>query len=714
MKGVGPRLGFVFGQRGIEQVRDLLYFFPRAYEDRSKILTVGQLKEGEKSTLTVTVLRQKFIPIRKTGGSILEVHCQDDSGPIALKWFHAPRGLDKRLVPGTRLTVTGKIKKFNHTLEMIHPEITWDVKPSLSAPTSGEMDSAHVGRTVPIYVELDGISTKTLRNVLWEASQKYCDGLEDDLPDDLLKKYGFPKISQAIRSLHFPPEAREYGLELLQEFRTPAHQRLIYEEFLKFEYLMLRRRIDAERNPGVPLRSKKALDQLAILREGLSFELTQDQNRVLQDIMEDFMQGCPMNRLVQGDVGSGKTVVCLLSAAYVLEHGYQATLMAPTEILAEQHFKNAVKLFSGKLNVALLTGRTPQAERVALQHRLDQKEPIVVIGTHALLEDPVVFSNLALVMIDEQHRFGVEQRSVLRKKGEKWDPKTQKSILPHLLLLSATPIPRTLALTAFGDLAVSSIQQLPPGRSPVKTHVIRERAEKLQAYEWIRSELKKGRQAFFIYPLVNESEAEGFTQLKSAVQEAQILAQEVFPEFRIGLLHGQLSSEQKEEVMSRFKDAETQILVSTTVVEVGVDVPNATVMFIEHSERFGLSQLHQLRGRVGRGSHASVCFLSASKSREGTSFERLQVLEQSQDGFFIAEADLKIRGPGEFLGTRQSGSLPFKIADLVRDREILLQARDDAMTLLNEDLHLTLPQHASFRNYLIRDGKKQFHRLMTS
>jgi ATP-dependent DNA helicase RecG len=413
-------------------------------------------------------------------------------------------------------------------------------------------------------------------------------------------------------------------------------------------------------------------------------------------------------------VGSVKTIVCLLSAAYVLEHGYQAVLMAPTEILAEQHFKNAVKLFSGKLKVALLTGSTSQPQRQALQERLNQQEPLVVVGTHALLEDPVVFPKLGLVMIDEQHRFGVEQRSVLRKKGEKIDPKTKKPILPHLLLLSATPIPRTLALTAFGDLTVSSIQQKPPGRTPIKTRVIREQAEKLQAYQWIRSQLTQGRQAFFIYPLVNESEAEGFTQLKSAVQEAQILGEQVFPEFKVALLHGQMTSEEKEEVMNRFKKGETQILVSTTVIEVGVDVPNATVMFIEHSERFGLSQLHQLRGRVGRGQHASYCFLSASKSREGSSYERLHVLEKSEDGFFIAEADLKIRGPGEFLGTRQSGSLPFKIADLVRDRDLLLKARDDAMAILTEDLHLSLPKHSSFRKYFLKEGAQQFHRLMTS
>jgi ATP-dependent DNA helicase RecG len=388
--------------------------------------------------------------------------------------------------------------------------------------------------------------------------------------------------------------------------------------------------------------------------------------------------------------------------------------MAPTEILAEQHYKNAIKLFGGKLNVALLTGKTPTSERNALFPRLAAGEPILLIGTHAVLEDPVVFKNLCYTLIDEQHRFGVEQRRTLRQKGTRKDPATGGMILPHNLILTATPIPRTLALTAYGDLAVTSITELPPGRTPILTKLVKDKAEQAKAYQTIRDELKAGHQAYFIYPLVNDSEAEGFTQLKSAVAEAENLQHEIFPEYKVGLLHGQMRPDEKAKIMDQFQRKEIHILVSTTVVEVGVDVPNATIMVIEHAERFGLSQLHQLRGRVGRGAKQSYCFLfTHAKTGEVTSM-RLDVLEKTNDGFKIAEADLEIRGPGEFLGTRQSGGLPFRMAHLVRDREWLLKARDDASELLKTDPELVLPEHLPLRRYYEREGNTQFERLKTS
>jgi ATP-dependent DNA helicase RecG len=420
-----------------------------------------------------------------------------------------------------------------------------------------------------------------------------------------------------------------------------------------------------------------------------------------------------MNRLVQGDVGSGKTAVAFLSAAYVVGEGHQVALLAPTEILAEQHFYNSQKLFGKQLNAGLLTGKTTAAERNQLHSRMISGEPLLVIGTHALLEDNVEFSSLAYVMIDEQHRFGVEQRRTLKQKGAKKTNGSQGVVFPHSLIMTATPIPRTLSLTVFGDLSVTSIQELPPGRSPIGTRVVGTNPQRQKAYAHIKSQLAQGRQAYFIYPLVNESEAEGFTQLKSAVNEAELLAQEVFPEFSVGLLHGQMKADEKAEVMQKFKQGKHHILVSTTVVEVGVDVPNATVIAIEHAERFGLSQLHQLRGRVGRGQYQSHCYLFSS-TQSPESWVRLQVLENTNDGFKIAEADLEIRGPGEFLGTRQAGSLPFKLANLVKDREWLLRARDDAMGVLSQDPNLLREENSCLKRYLLREGARQLERLKTS
>jgi ATP-dependent DNA helicase RecG len=449
------------------------------------------------------------------------------------------------------------------------------------------------------------------------------------------------------------------------------------------------------------------------LEKILPFTLTGGQKKAVQEIAADLSLPHPMNRLIQGDVGSGKTAVAFLTSALVLAEGSQAALMAPTEILAEQHYKNAIKLFGGRLNVALLTGKSTTSERNALLARLIAGEPILLIGTHALIEDPVQFKNLNFILIDEQHRFGVEQRRALRLKGVR-ETSAGKKMFPHSLILTATPIPRTLALTAYGDLAVTSITEMPPGRTPIITKLCQENSAKARAYETIRKELRDGHQAYFIYPLVQESEAEGFTHLRSAIAEAERLQKEVFPDFKVGLLHGQMKSDEKAKVMESFKQKETHILVSTTVVEVGVDVPNATIMVIEHAERFGLSQLHQLRGRVGRGAAQSFCFLMSHPRVGENSATRLEVLEETNDGFKIAEADLEIRGPGEFLGTRQAGGLPFRLANLVRDRDWLLRARDDAAQLLKEDAELLDPAHSRLRRYYEREGKIQFERLKTS
>ena len=708
VKGVGPKLGAIFGNRDIYTVKDLLQFFPRTYEDRTQVQKISELTEGARASLTVRVLSQRMIPIAKFGKDLLEVRCANDSGSLSLKWFHPPRGIEKRFQVGVQFGVSGKVKFYQGRPEMVHPEVTWGV----SADFGDEPVQHHnFGRMVPVYVEIEGVSSRTLRNVLWQALENYSSVLTEDLPEYLLTRWNLPQYSPSIRALHFPPDDSEFSLEKLVAFKTPAHQRLIYGEFFKFEYLMLRQRLQATKSCANSYGNKGGKEGVRDLVKKLPFQLTGDQKKAIQEILKDIQEPHPMSRLVQGDVGSGKTVVALLAAACVIAEGGQVALMVPTEILAEQHFASVQKLFRTDIPVAILTGKSTTTERVKVQNRLLKGEPLLLVGTHALLEDPVQFKQLDLVLIDEQHRFGVDQRRTLKNKGvrESGSHKTH----PHSLILSATPIPRTLAMTAFGDLAVTLIKEMPPGRSPVETHVVREKGQRTRAYQKIKSELKAGRQAYFIYPLVNDSEAEGFTQLKSAIAEAENLAHEIFPEFKVGLLHGQMKNEEKVKIMNEFKRGEIQILVSTTVVEVGVDVPNSTVMVIEHAERFGLSQLHQLRGRVGRGSLQSYCYLFTAAKEEGTSANRLEVLEQTQDGFKIAEADLEIRGPGEFLGTRQAGGLPFKVGNLVRDAEWLVRAREDAISILKEDPDLSDPKHLVFKQYLQREGGAAGARLFT-
>jgi ATP-dependent DNA helicase RecG len=731
IKGVGPRLGAIFNSRGIRTVRDLLLFFPRAYEDRSKIASADQVEEGQKASFRLTVVGQRKIPIRSRGKMMLEVRCTDGKNPIVLKYFYIPKGLENRLAVGTQFYASGTVKQFMNRIELVHPELNFDSTPVASKtatekPVPSDSDalpratstsqqsnpqaSAHTGRIVPIYTEIDGVPTKTLRKILFEAVQKYAPLLEEDLPEFLVKQLGFPKIATCVREIHFP-ESSQHTEDIQQVFRSPFHQRLIFEEFFKFEWLVLRARKRREIEASTPLHHGP--ESVASLIKRLPFELTGDQKKSIQEVLDDLARPHPMNRLIQGDVGSGKTAVALLCAGAIVAEGGQVALMAPTEILAEQHFKNCIRLFADLLPVDLLLGRSTTSQRAKLQAKLSSGQPMLVIGTHALIEDPVEFKNLQLILVDEQHRFGVEQRRKLRQKGVIRDESTQRTLHPHTLILTATPIPRTLALTAYGDLHASSIREMPPGRSPIKTKVIWGDARQ-QVYDWIREELKRGRQAYFIYPLVNESEAEGFTELKSATQEAERLQKTIFSDFKIGLLHGQLKAQEKAEIMDAFKSGEIHVLVSTTVVEVGVDVPNATVMAIEHAERFGLSQLHQLRGRVGRGKFASSCFLFAPARTGEVTAERLEVLEQTTDGFEIAEADLQIRGPGEFLGTRQAGALPFRMADLVRDQDWLFKARAAAADLLERDPELLDSAHGPLRSYLVREGRLQQDRLKTS
>ncbi len=708
VKGVGPGLSSVFASRGITTVRDLLTFFPRAYEDRTRLSKIEEAPSGGSVTMALEVLGSRKIPTRH-GKTMLEVRCTDGKSSLVLKWFHSPRGLENRFIVGTKVVATGTLKSYLGRPEIVHPEITFTGQPTLAKPSANE--SADYGRIVPIYVEIEGVPTRTLRKVLYAAIERYVPALKEDLPPAALAKHGLPTLQEAIREIHFPSEGKT-NVEALQAFRSPCQLRFIYEEFFKFEFLVLLKRLRMEKLQAHRFGSHGGSAALLELEGGLPFKLTGDQKKAVSEITVDLESQHPMNRLIQGDVGSGKTAVAFLTAGLVIAEGGQVALMAPTEILAEQHYRNALLLFGTKVRVALLTGRTTAQARNELFGRMAAGEPLLVIGTHALIEDPVPFTHLAYVLIDEQHRFGVDQRRKLRAKGVRQTNAGRE--YPHVLVLTATPIPRTLALTAYGDLSVSTIREMPPGRTPIKTRLIRGDSERAKAYAFVKQQLLAGRQAYFIYPLVNESEAEGFTHLASAVKEAERLGREVFPEFKVGLLHGQLRPDEKAEIMSRFVRGDLQVLVSTTVIEVGVDVANSTVICIEHAERFGLSQLHQLRGRVGRGSHESFCFLFSTEKTGENTRNRLEILEETTDGFKIAEADLAIRGPGEFLGVRQAGALPFRMADLVRDLEWLNRAREDAEALLREDPALTEPRNQALREYFDREGNTQGERLTTS
>lgn len=642
--------------------------------------------------------------------NLVQVRCTDGESPLFLKWFYLPKGLDTKLLAGVKVIATGTVKMYRGVPEIIHPELNFSVESATSS------DSAHMGRIIPVYREIEGVPTRSLRKVLFEAIARFLPLFEDDLPKALVERHRFPGYQKAVKEIHFPETSGQTPVDVIHsliEFRSAAHQRLIYEEFLKFEYLILKQRLKMERARGYSLARSEMESALADLIKGLPFKLTGDQKKTIDEIIKDFGGNHPMNRLVQGDVGAGKTIVAFLSAALVIAQGGQVALMAPTEILAEQHLKTCEKLLGDRVCAVLLTGSTSSKERREILARIEKGEPIFVMGTHALIEEDVVFKTLKYVIIDEQHRFGVEQRRTLRLKGVSQTASGER-LLPHNLVMTATPIPRTLALTVFGDLLVSTIKEMPPGRTPIITRLARNTAERELAYTTILRELQAGRQAYYICPLVNESQAEGFENLKSVIQESERLQKEVFPNHKVALLHGQMKSAEKDAVMDEFKSGRAHILVSTTVVEVGVDVPNATVIVVEHAERFGLSQLHQLRGRVGRGSLQSYCFLFSHPNTTEPTRERLSLLEKTSDGFKLAEEDLKIRGPGEFLGTRQSGDLPFKMADLMRDIDILQMARGDAEELLKTDPDLADSKNASLRRYYEREGRLQGERLKTS
>lgn len=696
LKGVGPKLAQLLELKGIRTVRDAIFYFPRDYQDRSVLRAIASLKHDETALVRGRVVGFTYVPIRKLKRPMLEARIQDASGTMTVKWFAYNRTfMESKLKGQPTITVYGTAKEFGARLGMIHPDIEWETEEGAQITSE---------RILPLYSETEGLNQKMIRKIVSQAVDACAALVPDELPEHVRRAHGLVGITQAIRALHSP--AKGVSIERLRAFSTPEQRRLIFDELFKFEWVVGRRRLNMRREHTKAYPKDGAQPLVEGLKKKLPFELTEDQLHAIDKIHEDLAVDKPMNRLLQGDVGCGKTLVALAAVLPVVAAGGQAAIMAPTEILAEQHLVNSRKTIDGlvlptgqMLNAALLTGSTTKSKRDELLAKLASGEIQVLIGTHALIEDPVRFAELGLVIIDEQHRFGVDQRMRLRSKGTH----------PHVLSLTATPIPRTLALTAYGDLDVSVIRQMPKGRPEIYTSVAKD-DERPAMLDMIRRELKKGRQAYVIYPLVEESEK---IDLANAVTGAEELANGPLQGFRVGLLHGRMKPQEKSDVMASFKRGEIQVLVSTTVVEVGVDVPNATILVIEHAERFGLSQLHQLRGRIGRGTETSYCYLmTASASQQA--HERLKAMEQTRDGFKLAELDLEIRGPGEFLGTRQSGELQFQYASLVRDQFILHEARKAAFDILKADPELADPTHAPLRSYMQRKGHLQQMRYETA
>ncbi|HEY9700118.1 MAG TPA: ATP-dependent DNA helicase RecG [Trichocoleus sp.] len=667
LPGIGPKNSERLAKLGLYSVKDLLYYYPRDHIDYARQVNIRNLEPGETVTLIATVKRCTcFTSPKNAKLTIFQLVVADRTGQIQLNRFYAGnrysnRGWQeqqKRLFPpGAVIAASGLVKKDKYRATLEDPQI------EVIDHSGASIDSLKVGRIVPIYPLTEGVDADLVRRAV-VAALPAVSQIQEPLPAGLRKKYDLIGLQEAIANIHYP--ADQAALE-------SARRRLVFDEFFYLQLGLLRRR-QTQQQKQTTIALVPTGELIEKFYQVLPFELTNAQKRVVNDILNDLQKTVPMNRLVQGDVGSGKTVVAVVAVLAAIQSGYQAALMAPTEVLAEQHYRKLVEWFNLlHLPVELLTGSTKVSKRRPMLAQLATGELPLLVGTHALIEDPVQFQRLGLVVIDEQHRFGVGQRARLQQKGD----------YPHVLTMTATPIPRTLALTLHGDLDVSQIDELPPGRKSIQTTVLTGR-DRTDAYTLMRREVAQGRQIYVVLPLVEESEK---LDLKSAIEEYQRLQETIFPEFKVGLLHGRMTSAEKEESINKFRDNETQILVSTTVVEVGVDVPNATVMLIEHAERFGLSQLHQLRGRVGRGGSQSFCLLMSS-SKAQTANQRLKVLEQSQDGFFISEMDLRFRGPGEVLGTRQSGLPDFALASLVEDQGVLEIAREAAETAIQKDATL--------------------------
>ncbi len=684
LQGVGPKHAATLESLGLRTLGDMLYYFPRRYEDYSQLKPIKALWYGEQVTVIGTIQSVSTRPIRSGSATIVEAILGDGTGSLRLSWFNQP-WMANRLKEGQQISVSGRVDQYLGRLVMNQPD--WE---------SVDIEHLHTNRIVPIYPLTAKITQKWLRGLMNQVVTYWAPAVVDSLPESIRSSAQLMPVGQALLQAHFPDT---------QDKLKSARTRLAFDEIFFLQMGVLRqkrdwKKADARRFPVPDAWLEARLS-------GLPFTLTSAQGRALADIRLDLDSGKSMNRLLQGDVGSGKTVVAALAAGMITTNGApsaplrdaarrtsQAAVMAPTGVLADQHYRSFSGLLAGENGILkpgeirLLVGDTPESEKEEIRAGLADGSIKIVIGTHAVIEAPVQFADLQLAVIDEQHRFGVEQRAELRSKGTS----------PHLLVMTATPIPRSLALTVYGDLDLSVMDEMPAGRQPVATHVLMPQ-ERERAYTLIRGQIKEGRQAFIIYPLIEESEK--MEDLRAAVDDYETLSKEIFPDLKLGLLHGRMKPDEKDETMLKFREKQYDILVSTTVVEVGVDVPNAAVMLIEGADRFGLAQLHQLRGRVGRGSEQSYCLLIPTHE-DAAENERLQAMAESNDGFVLAERDLQQRGPGEFLGTRQSGyASGLRMASLT-DVPLIEKARLQAQKLFEEDADLKKPEHALLAESLQR------------
>jgi ATP-dependent DNA helicase RecG len=651
IKGVGPKRAELFHKLGIFTVRDLFYHAPRRYIDRSIFTKIADLHPGQDVTV-IGKVSGKSVNYARRGFTIFNLMINDESGFLPVKWFNQPY-LKDRFEIGQTVVLSGSAK-YDRGLAFLNPEY--------EVIDDEDAELIHTGRIVPLHPSTTGLSARQIRAVLKAAMEGHLSDISESLPEAVIQNRGLMPLKNAVQEIHFPQSA---------QFAQKARERLAFEELYYLQILLLQRRKNfsglARAVPVVSSDWRRSFESV------IPFTPTAAQERVMREITGDLSQAKPMHRLLQGDVGSGKTLVAFAAIIQAAGQNLQTALMAPTEILAEQHYAG-IKPWLDKLSIssALLTSKTPPAEKKEIHRKLGSGEILLAIGTHALIQEQVNFKALALAVIDEQHRFGVAQRAKIRAKGKD----------PHLLVMTATPIPRTLAMTAYGDLDISVIDELPPGRQPIVTKATSE-ANRVRVYAFLSDQMKTGRQIYVIYPIIEESEK---TDLKAAIKMHRHLSDDVFKDFKTGLIHGQLAFDERQQVMEDFRRGAIQLLVATTVIEVGIDVPNATVMVIEHAERFGLSQLHQLRGRVGRGRHKSYCILMSGTKSTPEAQARLSIMQSTSDGFKIAEEDLKIRGPGELWGTRQHGLPALKIADLTADARLVAPAKQLALETMQKVL----------------------------
>ncbi len=681
VKGVGPRRSALLSSRGIRTVADLLLHIPKSYQDRANFVSLSSLKIGQDAAVHARVYRSRLLQTR-TRGRILDVILTDGSSFAHAKWFHGGYLQPREFNAGRELVLFGRVDFDRHESKFVF------FNPDFELIDAGDQStSLDIGRYVPVYEEVAGITSRQLRRIIAAALGDLAKEIDDPLPDEILESQGLPGLRVCLEHIHFPE--KQDKLDEFNQRRAPFHRRLIFEEFFLLELIFALRRAEGRASNGVRLDTTDRIREQ--VKKILPFHPTAAQKRVLKDIVADLKAPYPMIRLLQGDVGSGKTIVAFESMVIAVENGYQAALMAPTEILAEQHYLNAKRILDPLgYRIEVVRRGIRKSEKQQLLERVASGETQIVIGTHALIEEHTVFKRLGLVIVDEQHRFGVVQRQQLMAKGEN----------PNTLVMTATPIPRTLAMTLYGDLDLSVIDEMPPGRSPIRTsHAVDREAER--TFQLIEAELKRGRQAYVVYPVIEESDK---VDLKSATEGFKRLS-EMFKERRVALLHGRLKSDEKEATMAAFARGKIDILVATTVIEVGVDVANATVMLIEHAERFGLAQLHQLRGRIGRGAHQSLCILMTPSRLNDVAHRRIQAMVSTTDGFRLAEVDLQLRGPGEMAGTRQSGIPEFRIANLMTDMDLLSLAQKEAQRWVERSDELAkLVEALSARTTLVTVG----------